>query len=244
MAWRSRVPPRRRGSRSPSRRRSPAASRSSRRCARRSPATRCRALYGILNGTCNYILSPHGARRGLTFAECLADAQRLGYAEADPTFDVEGFDTAHKLAILTSLAFGTEIDAEADLCRGHLLDHARSTSRWRRSSASASSSSASPSAPRPASSSACIRPWCREPPPSPQVMGVTNAVTIDADAVQRADADRPRRRRRRDRLRRRRRHRRRRDRHGALPFGRPVGSAREGRSARRCSATRAAIMCA
>ena len=52
-------------------------------------------------------------QEGLGFAEVLADAQRLGYAEADPTFDVGGFDTAHKLAILTSLAFGTQIDAEA-----------------------------------------------------------------------------------------------------------------------------------
>jgi homoserine dehydrogenase len=50
---------------------------------------------------------------GLPFEVCLADAQRLGYAEADPTFDVGGFDTAHKLAILASLAFGTRIDASA-----------------------------------------------------------------------------------------------------------------------------------
>ncbi len=49
----------------------------------------------------------------LSFADCLKEAQRLGYAEADPTFDIGGFDTAHKLAILTSLAFGTEVDAEA-----------------------------------------------------------------------------------------------------------------------------------
>jgi homoserine dehydrogenase len=69
-------------------------------------------LYGILNGTCNYILS-RMEMEGLTFEACLKDAQRLGYAEADPTFDVEGYDTAHKLAILTSLAFGTKIDAEA-----------------------------------------------------------------------------------------------------------------------------------
>jgi homoserine dehydrogenase len=69
-------------------------------------------LYGILNGTCNYILS-RMELEGLTFEACLKDAQRLGYAEADPTFDVEGYDTAHKLAILTSLAFGTKIDAEA-----------------------------------------------------------------------------------------------------------------------------------
>jgi homoserine dehydrogenase len=66
----------------------------------------------ILNGTCNYILS-RMETDGLPFEVCLADAQRLGYAEADPTFDVGGFDTAHKLAILASLAFGTRIDASA-----------------------------------------------------------------------------------------------------------------------------------
>src|SRR5712672_1601927 len=69
-------------------------------------------IYGILNGTCNYILT-RMQKEHLSFADCLKDAQRLGYAEADPTFDIGGFDTAHKLAILTSLAFGTEVDAEA-----------------------------------------------------------------------------------------------------------------------------------
>jgi len=72
---------------------------------------------GILNGTCNYILS-RMELEGLTFEDCLKDAQHLGYAEADPTFDVGGFDTAHKLAILTSLAFGTEIDADAVYVEG------------------------------------------------------------------------------------------------------------------------------
>src|SRR5690606_24730190 len=65
-------------------------------------------VFGILNGTCNYILTRMGAE-GLTFEECLKYAQRLGHAEADPTFDIEGYDTAHKLAILTSLAFGSRI---------------------------------------------------------------------------------------------------------------------------------------
>jgi len=69
-------------------------------------------IYGILNGTCNYILTRMHQER-LSFADCLKEAQRLGYAEANPTFDIGGFDTAHKLAILTSLAFGTEVDAEA-----------------------------------------------------------------------------------------------------------------------------------
>lgn len=72
---------------------------------------------GILNGTCNYILS-RMELEGLTFEDCLKDAQRLGYAEADPTFDVGGFDTAHKLSILTALAFGTEIDADAVYVEG------------------------------------------------------------------------------------------------------------------------------
>lgn len=64
---------------------------------------------GILNGTCNYILTEMRERR-LEFAEVLADAQRLGYAEADPSFDVDGVDAAHKLAILAALAFGRPVD--------------------------------------------------------------------------------------------------------------------------------------
>jgi homoserine dehydrogenase len=67
---------------------------------------------GILNGTCNYVLS-RMETDNLPFEACLSEAQRLGYAEADPTFDVGGFDTAHKLAILASLAFGAKIDAGA-----------------------------------------------------------------------------------------------------------------------------------
>ncbi|MCX7304768.1 MAG: homoserine dehydrogenase [Hyphomicrobiales bacterium] len=67
-------------------------------------------VFGILNGTCNYILTRMEAE-GISFDECLKDAQRLGYAEADPTFDIEGQDTAHKLSILTALAFGTRISA-------------------------------------------------------------------------------------------------------------------------------------
>ncbi|MDQ0316014.1 homoserine dehydrogenase [Amorphus orientalis] len=80
-------------------------------------ANRVDRVYGILNGTCNYILTRMEAE-GLGFEECLAEAQRLGYAEADPTFDIDGFDAAHKLAILTSLAFGTEVDGEAVYVEG------------------------------------------------------------------------------------------------------------------------------
>ena len=71
-------------------------------------SARIARVYGIMNGTCNYILTRMG-NEGIGFAECLKDAQALGYAEADPAFDVEGFDTAHKLAILASLCFGCEI---------------------------------------------------------------------------------------------------------------------------------------
>ncbi|MEM7226997.1 MAG: homoserine dehydrogenase [Pseudomonadota bacterium] len=66
-------------------------------------------VYGILNGTCNYVLSTM-RESGREFAEVLAEAQQLGYAEADPSFDVDGIDAAHKLAILASLAFGSELD--------------------------------------------------------------------------------------------------------------------------------------
>ncbi len=71
-------------------------------------SARIARVYGIMNGTCNYILTRMG-NEGISFAECLADAQKLGYAEADPSFDVDGYDTAHKLAILASLCFGCEI---------------------------------------------------------------------------------------------------------------------------------------
>jgi len=74
-------------------------------------------VYGILNGTCNYILT-RMEDDGISFEACLADAQRLGYAEADPTFDIEGFDAAHKLAILTSLAFGTKISDDTIYVEG------------------------------------------------------------------------------------------------------------------------------
>jgi homoserine dehydrogenase len=74
-------------------------------------------IYGILNGTCNYILSRMEQER-LAFDECLRDAQRLGYAEADPSFDIEGHDTAQKLSILASLAFGTKLDPSAIYVEG------------------------------------------------------------------------------------------------------------------------------
>jgi homoserine dehydrogenase len=68
-----------------------------------------KSMIGILNGTCNYILSKI-TDDGSTFEAALSEAQAKGYAEADPTLDVEGFDTAHKLAILTSIAYCMEIN--------------------------------------------------------------------------------------------------------------------------------------
>jgi homoserine dehydrogenase len=68
-----------------------------------------KSMAGILNGTCNYILS-RSTDDGSSFEDVLAEAQEKGFAEADPTLDVEGIDTAHKLAILTSLAYGMEIN--------------------------------------------------------------------------------------------------------------------------------------
>ena len=66
------------------------------------------SIYGIINGTSNYILSKM-TNEGKAFSDVLSEAQRLGYAEADPTFDIEGIDSAHKLAVLTTLAFGTPV---------------------------------------------------------------------------------------------------------------------------------------
>ena len=69
-------------------------------------------VFGILNGTCNYILTAMRETRR-EFAAVLAEAQALGYAEADPSFDVDGIDTAHKLAILATVAFGCTLDFAA-----------------------------------------------------------------------------------------------------------------------------------
>ena len=69
-------------------------------------------IYGILNGTCNYILTTM-RETGRDFNDVLNDAQKLGYAEADPSFDIDGIDAAHKLAILTSIAFQTRINFDS-----------------------------------------------------------------------------------------------------------------------------------
>src|SRR5579875_255449 len=138
-------------------------------------------VYGILNGTCNYILT-RMEQEGLSFAQCLAEAQKLGYAEADPSFDIGGFDTAHKLAILTSLAFGTVIDLAAIAIEGieaiTLADlQAAAELGYRVKLLGVAQRT-------PAGIEQRVHPtMVPKSSAIAQVMGVTNAVTIDADAV-------------------------------------------------------------
>ncbi|MEW6449592.1 MAG: homoserine dehydrogenase [Pseudomonadota bacterium] len=138
-------------------------------------------VYGILNGTCNYMLT-RMEREKLSFEECLKEAQRLGYAEADPSFDIEGHDTAQKLSILASLTFGTKVDPAAIYVEGitsittadleaadelgyriKLLGVAVKTDKGIEQR---------------------VHPtMVRKDSAIAQVMGVTNAVTIDADGI-------------------------------------------------------------
>ena len=80
-------------------------------------ANRIKSIYGIINGTTNYILSKMSDENA-EFSEVLKEAQKLGYAEADPTYDIEGIDSAHKLAILASLAYGTQFSLKDVYCEG------------------------------------------------------------------------------------------------------------------------------
>ncbi len=80
-------------------------------------ANRIERVYGILNGTCNYILSEMEEKGG-DFDDVLKDAQSKGFAEADPAFDIDGVDAAHKLSILASLCFGTKLDFDGVAMRG------------------------------------------------------------------------------------------------------------------------------
>jgi homoserine dehydrogenase len=138
-------------------------------------------IYGILNGTCNYILSRMEQDR-LAFDDCLRDAQRLGYAEADPTFDVEGHDTAQKLSILASLAFGTKLDPAAIYVEGissiTLADlDAASELGYRVKLLGVAVKTAEGIEQR-------VHPtMVPRDSAIAQVMGVTNAVTVDADGL-------------------------------------------------------------
>jgi len=138
-------------------------------------------IYGILNGTCNYILT-RMEQEGLPFAECLAEAQRLGYAEADPTFDIEGHDTAQKLAILASLAFGTKVDESAIYVEGissiQPADLAAADELGYRVKL------LGVAVKTPKGIEQRVHPtMVRKDAPIAQVMGVTNAATIDAEGI-------------------------------------------------------------
>jgi homoserine dehydrogenase len=138
-------------------------------------------VYGILNGTCNYILSRMEEER-ISFADCLREAQRLGYAEADPSFDVEGHDTAQKLSILASLAFGTKVDQAAVYVEGidsiTLADlDAAAELGYRVKLLGVALRTEAGIEQR-------VHPtMVRKDSAIAQVMGVTNAVTIDADGL-------------------------------------------------------------
>ena len=158
-------------------------------------------VYGILNGTCNYILTQM-EREGRSFADVLKEAQAQGYAEADPTFDIGGFDTAHKLALLTSLAFGTRTALRGGLRRGHRKRSRPPTSRRPTISATASSCSASRSRTESGIEQRVHPTMVPKHTAIAEVDGVTNCVAIDGDFVGDVHADRARRRRRSHRLRR------------------------------------------
>jgi homoserine dehydrogenase len=138
-------------------------------------------VYGILNGTCNYILS-RMELEGLSFETCLAEAQKLGYAEADPSFDIDGHDTAHKLAILSTLAFGTAIAAETIHVEGirdiSLADIRAADELGFRIKLLGVAQRV------PDGIEGRVHPtMVPKSSAIAQVMGVTNAVTVDADAV-------------------------------------------------------------
>ncbi|MCK0208840.1 homoserine dehydrogenase [Starkeya koreensis] len=136
---------------------------------------------GILNGTCNYILT-RMQEEGLSFDTCLDQAQQLGYAEADPTFDVDGFDTAHKLALLASLAFGVQPDPDAIHIEGirsiTLADIEAADELGYRIKLLGVAARTGGAVELRVHPTMVPKHW-----PIAQVSGVTNAVAIDGDAV-------------------------------------------------------------
>ena len=145
-------------------------------------ANRIEWIAGIINGTCNYILSEM-RDKGLPFDVVLAEAQRLGYAEADPAFDIDGIDAAHKLTILAAIAFGIPMQFDKAYTEGIAQAHRRSTSSTPRGWATASSCSASRGA-RPKGIELRVHPTLI---PSRRLIanveGVMNAILVKGDAV-------------------------------------------------------------
>jgi homoserine dehydrogenase len=136
---------------------------------------------GILNGTCNYILT-RMHEEGLSFEVCLDQAQQLGYAETDPTFDVDGFDTAHKLSLLAALAFGVQPDPDAIHVEGirtiTLADLEAADELGYRIKLLGVAAKAGTAVELRVHPTMVPKHW-----PIAQVSGVTNAVAIDGDAV-------------------------------------------------------------
>lgn len=144
-------------------------------------ANRVTSVSGILNGTCNYILTEM-EQTGRGFSEVLADAQRAGYAEADPTFDVQGLDAGHKVSILAALAFGSAPDFAAVRCEGidtiDAVDLAAARDMGRRIRLVAHAALADGALDQ------AVRPELLAlDHPLASVFGPTNAVVIDADPV-------------------------------------------------------------
>jgi homoserine dehydrogenase len=138
-------------------------------------------IYGILNGTCNYILT-RMEQDGLSFAECLKEAQRLGYAEADPSFDIEGHDAAQKLSILAALAFGTKPDEAAIYVEG--ISSIASADLVAAEELGYRVKLLGVAVRTPQGIEQRVHPtMVRKDSAIAQVMGVTNAVTIDASGI-------------------------------------------------------------
>jgi homoserine dehydrogenase len=118
-------------------------------------ANRIEWIAGIINGTSNFILTEM-RDKGASFADVLGEAQRLGYAEADPTFDIEGHDAGHKLTIMAALAFGIPMQFDSCIWKASASWMA-ATSSTPKNWATASSCWALPVVPMPAWSCACTR---------------------------------------------------------------------------------------
>ena len=142
---------------------------------------RLERVYGILNGTSNYILTTM-RESGHEFAEVLAEAQKLGYAEADPSFDIDGVDAAHKLAILASVGFGRPVDLAGVYTEGH-PPRLAARHRFRRRARLPHQAARHRAADRGRARAA--RPPCMVPRATPiaAVEGVYNAVVAEGDFV-------------------------------------------------------------
>ena len=145
-------------------------------------ANQVQSLAAIVNGTCNFILT-RMTSEGLPYDEALRQAQELGYAEADPTLDVDGTDTAHKLAILAQLAFETERPARVDSAPGDRLAAAGRPQVRRRAGLRHQAAGAGQAVARRGSSCGWRRRLVKHGTPLAEVRGPYNAIRVVGDAV-------------------------------------------------------------